>query len=191
MVALLIALALSNTAYAAKPHSKRAVRCTTNLRALKVWADPQRFRVYAPPVTADLTYVNNYRRPRGTQPKTRITYWQRQVWAIKVQIVEYHLERGEIRMVLFWDNKYMNAVLPTPPCLLRKTRQRANIVKTWSFFTRRCGTPTGIWQPLGAVVVIKGVGFWESKTIRHRGEAINGAELHPVTGISVIAGCGT
>jgi hypothetical protein len=52
-----------------------------------------------------------------------------------------------------------------------------------------CGTPRPDWQPLGAVMYISGVGFWSQKGKPRRGAARNGAELHPVTGFRVVAGC--
>ncbi len=49
-----------------------------------------------------------------------------------------------------------------------------------------CDQPTNKWQPLGAVVSISGVGFFDiPHTQKPHGE--NFAELHPVTGIKFTA----
>ncbi len=45
------------------------------------------------------------------------------------------------------------------------------------------------WKQLGAVVTISGVGFWD-KPHTQNPHAPNFAELHPVTAIKFIAGCG-
>ena len=83
----------------------------------------------------------------------------------------------------------MNAVVPTPSCLPKAARARAAIVATWQSFDDHCGHATRLPQPLGAVVSVSGVGYWSERHSRH-GEAPNGAELHPVTGLRAVAGCG-
>ena len=82
----------------------------------------------------------------------------------------------------------MIAELPFAACLPRTTRDRRAIVASSVRFVGRCGFPTSDWQPLGAVVLISGVGFWD---VAHGqdGAARNYAELHPVTGIRFISGC--
>src|SRR5947208_2901401 len=42
---------------------------------------------------------------------------------------------------------------------------------------------------IGAIVYVRGVGFWSQRRSL-RGAARNGAELHPVTGLRIVAGCG-
>jgi hypothetical protein len=84
----------------------------------------------------------------------------------------------------------MNAVVPGPSCLTSATRARAAITATWTMFMNRCGRATRNSQPLGAVVTVVGVGYWSQRRSRH-GEAPNGAELHPVTGLRPVAGCGS
>jgi hypothetical protein len=190
LVAVLLAAVtalLASTTRPTVPHAKREA-CPRNLRALKVWADPQRFQVQATPTFTDLSFVNSLRPPRQP-PATRRTRWQKQVWQVKAQIVEFNRADGELRFVLYWNGRYMNAVVPVPSCLLPKTRQNLGIQKVWGFFVDHCSrTPNPRYQPLGAVVLIQGVGYWDSHL--HRGSAPNGAELHPVTGMSVLAGCG-
>lgn len=187
-----ITLVLCSSAIAARPSGPRVTRsqCGNGLGAMKVWADKQRFRVNAQGKSVDLNFV--YRlRPPATQPRTRKTKWQKNIWEIKGQIVEYKLDHGEIRIVLYWDTRYMNVVLPYPQCLMKKTRMKSSMINTWNFFVSRCGTPRFVFQPLGAVVYVRGVGFWANKNLHRRGIAPNGAELHPITRIDVVAGCGT
>ena len=50
------------------------------------------------------------------------------------------------------------------------------------------GTRYQDWQSLGAIVYVRGIGFWSQRR-GLRGAARNGAELHPVTGLRIVAGC--
>jgi hypothetical protein len=173
------------------PLVKRSQCGGNGLPALKTWSDPQRFKVNARIRNAYIPYINAIK-PPVVQPRTRKSGWQKRVWVVKAQIVEYRLDHGELRMVLYWDNAYISGVIPSPTCLNSKTRQRARIEGAWNFFINRCAIPSPLeWRPLGAVVFISGVGFWANKNLHRRGQAPNGAELHPITGIQVLAGCGT
>lgn len=123
-------------------------------------------------------------------PRARTTAFQRQTWEVVAQVVEYRLVGNELRLILFDHGDYMNAVIPAPACLSAATRGRIAIVQAWQRFGERCGRVTRSWQSQGAVVFIRGVGFWSSRFITRRGAAANGAELHPVTGFRAVAGCG-
>jgi hypothetical protein len=127
--------------------------------------------------------------PRPT-PRRRQTPFQRQTWQIGAQITRYWIDGTALRLQLWDDGSYMNAVIPAPSCLSFRTRARAAIVHAWNFFTGSCGRPTHCSQPLGAVVTLTGIGFWSQHRTRH-GEAPNGAELQPVTGLRAAAGCGS
>ena len=93
-----------------------------------------------------------------------------------------------LRLVLFDEPAYINAVIPSPDCLSASTRNRAKIMAAWQEFIGKCGKPSETWQSLGAVFFVRGVGFWSQKRPL-RGAAPNGAELQPVTGLRLVAGC--
>jgi hypothetical protein len=82
----------------------------------------------------------------------------------------------------------MIAEMPYAGCLPRTTRDRRAIVTARAGFVRRCGFPSSGWQSLGAVASVSGVGFWDV-AYGQTGAARNYAELHPVTGLRLIAGC--
>jgi hypothetical protein len=108
---------------------------------------------------------------------------------VKAQIVQYKLEDdSDIHLILFWQGRYMIAEMPFAGCLPRATRYRRAIVAARVGFVRRCGLPTTEWQPLGAVAFVSGVGFWD-RPHGQTGRARNYAELHPVTGLRLVAGC--
>jgi hypothetical protein len=106
---------------------------------------------------------------------------------VVAQITKYRVETDGIRLELFDDESYLNAVIPTPDCLSNVTRARKDIASTFNLFAAECGTARE-WQSLGAVVYVQGVGFWSQRGSL-RGAARNGAELHPVTGLRIVSGC--
>ena len=121
-------------------------------------------------------------------PTTRESVFERRVCRVRAQIVEYKLEDDQdIHLVLFDRGAYMIAEMPAANCLAR-ARDRRAIIRVRRLFESRCGAATASWQPLGAVVYISGVGFWDFAHGQHR-HARNYAELLPVTGLRLIAGC--
>lgn len=105
------------------------------------------------------------------------------------QVTAFRLESGGLHLVLYDAGAYLQAVIPTPSCLDGSTRAREEIATAWKRFASVCGQPTRDWQSFGAIVYVDGVGFWSQRRPR-RGAAPNGAELHPVTGFRIVAGCG-
>jgi hypothetical protein len=107
---------------------------------------------------------------------------------VVAQVTAYRLEAGGMRLVLYDDGAYLNAVIPTPSCLVPATRSRSEISSAWKRFSGGCARPTRDWQSLGAIAYVRGVGFWSQRRAA-RGAAPNGAELYPVTGVRIVAGC--
>jgi hypothetical protein len=119
----------------------------------------------------------------------RRTAFQRHAWQVVAQITKFRFETDGIRLELYDNESYLNAVIPTPDCLSNSSRARKDIASTFKQFTDQCGHPTTRdWQSLGAIVSVRGVGFWSQRR-GLRGAARNGAELHPVTGLRIVAGC--
>lgn len=191
-VIALIVLPLAALSATARPADTQtqpsAASCGGNLWRLKTLSDPRRTAVRLSPRQTTLAAIAMRRAPTRT-PTRRTTPFQKQTWEVVAQIVNYRIEDGELRMVLFDDGAYINAAVPTPTCLPPTTRTRSQIAQTYRQFTTQCAHPTSEWQPLGAVAYIRGVGFWSQRRSAH-GTAPNGAELHPVTGFSIVAGCG-
>jgi hypothetical protein len=125
-------------------------------------------------------------------PASRTTSFQKQRWQVKAVVDQYRTaSNGEIVLVLFdtGTSTYMDAYLSNPKCLTPSARGRGEIVAARNAFTSHCPAPQGNFQPLGATVQLTGVGFWNPvKTTK--GALPNGAELRPVTGLSVLSGCG-
>ena len=62
------------------------------------------------------------------------------------------------------------------------------IINVRKRFEARCGKATSSWKPLGAVVTISGVGFWD-KPHTQNPHAPNFAELQPGAALKFISGC--
>jgi len=109
---------------------------------------------------------------------------------VTAQITQFKLEGdSDIHLVLFDASAYLIAEMPAAECLPKNTRDRKAIIAARKKFTTSCGQPTKNWQPLGAVVAISGVGFFDIPHTQ-KPHATNFAELHPVTGIKFVSGCG-
>jgi hypothetical protein len=163
--------------------------CNVRLKGLKTLSDPQRKLVNLHPKNTTLATINALPQPHPT-PKTRSTSFERQVWRVNVQITEFKLEGdSDIHLVMFGDGAYGIAEMPAAKCLPKRTRDRKAIVAARKKFTANCGQPTTTWKQLGAVVSISGVGFFDIPHAQ-KPHATNFAELHPVTAIKLVSGCG-
>lgn len=137
------------------------------------------------PAIAALTVPHRY-------PPVRHTHFELQRWQVTLVIERYRLQsNGEIALELYDipSSTYMNAYLPNPHCLSTQTRDRKAILSARRLFVRDCKLPPTYWWPLGASVRMTGVGYW-NPTKTTLGALGNGAELRPVTGITLINGCG-
>jgi hypothetical protein len=184
---LLAAVAFAAAAAGRDSAGPTASRCGGQLWRLKTLSDVQRKSVHLDPKTTTIAAIAERPFPRPV-PRLRRTGFQRQAWEVVAQITQYRVEAGGVRLLLFDGGSYLNAVIPTPDCLSRTTRARADIAAAFKRFSGDCARAARDWQSLGAIVYVRGVGFWSQRRSL-RGSARNGAELHPVTGLRVVAGC--
>jgi hypothetical protein len=184
---------LAATAFAAAAAGRDAAgptpaRCGGELWRMKTLSDPGRNKVQLEPTDTTIAAIGKLPYPRPV-PKVRRTAFQRHTWQVVAQITKFRFETEGIRLELYDDESYLNAVIPAPECLSIASRARKDIASTFKLFVDECGHPTTReWQSLGAIVSVRGVGFWSQRR-GLRGAARNGAELHPVTGLRIIAGC--
>jgi hypothetical protein len=186
---LMLAAAVAAVAALARTQQvPTATRCGGQLWRLKTLSDPGKKAVaLAPPKTTTLGAIAGKPYPRPV-PRKRRTAFQRQNWKVVAQITAFRLEDAGLRLILFDDGAYLNAVIPVPSCLAATSRARVAMTGAWNTFGSLCPHPTREWQALGAIAYISGVGFWSSRDA-NRGAAPNGAELYPVTGFRIVAGC--
>jgi hypothetical protein len=181
-----IAWSSSTAGASSKPQARAA--CGSEPWAKKTLSDPQRNLVNLRPRATTVAAINRLR-PPAVLTLARAAY-ERRVWRVTAQIVEYKLEADQdVHLVLFDHGNYLIAEMPSAGCLPATTRDRRAIVAVRHLFQSRCGVPTDSWQQLGAVVRISGVGVFDFAH-GQTGHARNYAELHPVTGLQRIAGCG-
>lgn len=187
--ALLFLAAGAAAAAAAGMHASApsAAHCGGQTWRLKTFSDPARKTVALLPKTTTIDDVGHRPYPRPV-PTRRRTPFQRQTWTVVAQVTVFRLEDAGLRLVLFDDGAYVNAVIPAPSCLTGASRARKAMISAWNTFVTKCTHPTRDWQSLGAVVYVSGVGLWTPR-IGGRGAARNGAELYPVTGFRIVVGC--
>jgi hypothetical protein len=200
-VVALIVIAAAVSAVAAQavttPVSKRqgtrapGTWCGGVLWRQMTFSDAERRKVGLAPMPTTIAGIAALPRPRRIST-SRSTNFQRHVWRMHAVIDRYRLaSNGEVVLILFSidSGQYMNAYLPNPSCLSRRTRDRADILAARQYLVGHCAAVTTAWQLLGATVEIAGVGFWNPSTAT-RGSLRNGAELRPVTSLSIDTGCG-
>jgi hypothetical protein len=188
--ALLFLAAGAAAAAAAGTHESgpTAARCGGLTWRLKTFSDPQRRQVDVAPDSTTIGSIRQRQGP-GRPLMRRTTAFQFHTWEVPAQVTRFKLDStGSVRLELYDDNAYINAVIPSPNCLSAKSRLRKDIAAAWHIINK-CGNPTSNWQSFGAIFLVRGVGFWGTKSPTSRGAAPNGAELHPVTGLRVVAGC--
>ena len=189
-VIVVLVLAAATTAVAAFARAERTpnpANCGGQLWRMKTLSDIGRKAVALAPKTTTIGDIVDRPYPRPV-PRLRRTAFQRQNWEVVAQITQFRLDAGGLRLILFDDGAYVNAVIPVPTCLTTISRGRVAMTSAWNTFGTSCAKGTRDWQPLGAIAYVSGVGFWSDRD-GERGAAANGAELYPVTGFRIVAGC--
>ena len=177
---------------ATRPGSAPGPWCGGALWRLMTLSDFERGLVDLRREPTTIAQISALRSPRRIAPR-RATTFQRRVWRLQTVLDRYRIaSNGEIVLILYSiaSGQYMNAYLPNPQCLPRRTRDRGGILAARrAFLAARCPTVTPQWQLIGITIDLAGVGFWNPVRTT-RGALSNGAELRPVTNFKVIAGCG-
>lgn len=158
---------------------------------LMTLSDPDRARVHLDRIPTTIANLAAQTPPR-TIGVRRTTGFQLVSWRMQAIVDRYRIaSNGEIVLVLYDipSNMYMDAYLPNPHCLGARARDRTGMIAARAAFTDHCPHATAQWQLLGATVDISGVGFW-NPVHTTRGALPNGAELRPLTNLSIVSGCG-
>jgi hypothetical protein len=190
-LAALAACSSALAAQAAPTHVSPGSWCGGPAWRLMNLSDPQRAKVHLGRIETTIPEIAKLRSPQliGTR---RTTSFQLNTWRLHVVVDRYRIaSNGEIVLVLFDipSGMYMDAYLPNPHCLGPRSRDRTGMIAARREFTDHCPHATAQWQLLGASVDISGAGFWNSVRTT-RGALPNGAELRPLTNLSLVTGCG-
>jgi hypothetical protein len=192
LAACLAALALTAPATAGNRAGRSPGRWCGGVRwRLMTLSDPDREKVHLDRIPTTISNLAAQKTP-ATIGIRRATGFQLVSWRMQVVIDRYRIaSNGEIVLVLYDipSGRYMDAYLPNPHCLGPRARDRSGMVAARDEFTSHCPTPTAQWQLLGATVDLSGVGFWNPVRTT-RGALPNGAELRPLTNLSIVSGCG-
>jgi hypothetical protein len=196
LIVVLAALAGGSGALAANARVQTQTRapgdwCGGPLWRLETFSDPERSRVKLDRLPTSISDIAAIKSPELAGLK-RSTNFQLNSWRLNVVIDRYRISSdGEIVLVLYDipSGKYMNAYLPNPHCLPATTRDRTGIIAARKELFAHCSRATASWQLLGATVDISGVGFFDPVRIT-RGALPNGAELRPLTNLTIVSGCG-
>lgn len=194
MVLWFIALCACSAAAASAPiraGKSPGAWCGGTQWRLMTLSDPDRERVHLDRIPTSIANLDALTEPRviGTR---RTTGFQLVSWRMQAVVDRYRIaSNGEIVLVLYDipSGKYMDAYLPNPHCLGKRARDRSGMIAARKQFTDHCPHATSQWQLLGATVDVSGVGFW-NPVHTTRGALPNGAELRPLTNLSIVAGCG-
>jgi hypothetical protein len=166
-------------------------QCGGTLWKLMTLSDTGRTAVHWTPAATSISDIAKLTAPAKVTTARSNTF-EKQVWGFTTVLQSYRMaSNGELVFQLFDvpTSTYMNAYLPSPQCMPKTTRGRAQIVATRNAFLKQCPAPTVNWQPLGATAQLSGVGFWNPvKTTA--GASKNGAELRPLLGVNITQGCG-
>ncbi len=175
----------------ARPVAAPGTWCGGTLWKLMTLSDKSHSAVHWSPSTTTIADIAKLA-PPARITAARTTPFQKQMWQLTVVIQEFRIaSNGEIVLQLFdvHSSTYMDAYMPNPQCLSSATRGRASILAARGLFTKACPAATAAWQTLGATAQLSGVGFWNPSKATP-GALPNGAELRPVTGFTLMQGCG-
>ena len=153
---------------------------------VKVASDADRYKVNATPRATSVDYLRSRRAPShfGSHAQDhRIAWPEYRTWVIRhTHLVAYRIEDdGDIHLILRSRTGHeMIAEIPRPSCAGR-SRFYSRIATVRRNFDGR-EHPSTDWHHVYQTIDIRGVGFFDEE---HRvdGQAPNGLELHPVTGV--------
>jgi hypothetical protein len=186
-VAASVAVVLPAGAHTAAP----GPQCGGPLWKLMTLSDTGKASVSWTPAASSVADIAKLTAPVKV-PSTRSTTFQKNVWKVTAVIQRYRMaSNGEIVLQLYDipADVYMNAYMPGPQCLPTNARGRAQMLAARNGFMKACPPVTTQWQMLGATAEMTGVGYWNPvKTTL--GALRNGAELRPLTGLTITQGCG-
>jgi hypothetical protein len=188
--AFVVAVAPASPGPSGAPPTKPGPLCGGALWRLMTLSDARRTRVDFQPQSTSIADIAQLPPPAKIGP-SRTTPFQLHRWTVAAVVDRYRMaSNGEIVLILYSieSAQYVDVYLPNPHCLGANTRYRDGIVAARKDFVSRCPAATPQWQLLGATVRLTGIGFWNPSKAT-RGALPNGAELRPVTNVTIVNGC--
>jgi hypothetical protein len=186
------AAALAAGAFAARGDQRLSgpgTVCGGTLWRLMNLSDADRMKVNLHPEDTTIAAIAALHDPTSIVPR-RTTTFQRQVWRLRAVVDRYRIaSNGEIILILYSidTGQFMDAYLPSLPCLVKRARDRTGMLSARKEWTSRCPSVTAAWRLIGVTVDVGGVGYWNPVRTT-RGALANGAELRPVTNLKIVSG---
>jgi hypothetical protein len=187
-----VAVCLAAGAFAARGDQRLqgpGTVCGGTLWRLMNMSDADRMKVNLHPEQTTIATIAALHDPRNIVPR-RTTAFQRQVWRMRAVVDRYRIaSNGEIILILYSidTGQFMDAYLPSLPCLVQRVRDRTGLLSARKEWTSRCPRATAAWRLIGVTVDVGGVGYWNPVRTT-RGALSNGAELRPVTNLKIVSG---
>jgi hypothetical protein len=187
-----VAVCLAAGAFAARGDQRLqgpGTVCGGTLWRLMNMSDADRMKVNLHPEQTTIATIAALHDPRNIVPR-RTTPFQRQVWRMRAVVDRYRIaSNGEIILILYSidTGQFMDAYLPSLPCLVQRVRDRTGLLSARKEWTSRCPRATAAWRLIGVTVDVGGVGYWNPVRTT-RGALSNGAELRPVTNLKIVSG---
>jgi hypothetical protein len=175
----------ASAAPAAVPGIHAATSCGIWRWPVKTGSDADRRKVNQTVVDTTISYLRARTAPSsfaGFQDR-RFRGAERHTYRLRARLTQFRLEDdGDIHLVLQNSSgKDMIAEIPRPGCVARSSLWRSAIRAVRSRFTDHYPVSTS-WHHLNRRISIVGIGFFD-EIHNVTGQAPNGIELHPVTGI--------
>ena len=188
---VLIVVGLATAAATASGHetaTPNAARCGGTLWRLKTFSDIGRWRVRLTPEVTTIGDIGKRASPRLV-PRLRRTHFQRQAWEVvasgdAVPTREWRPASGALRRRLLSERRHTATELP----LLKDTSPTADRSGVEAVRRRVRATDFYLAAPWRDCLLSAGSASGV-RNGRSRGQRRNGAELHPVTDIRIVAGC--
>ncbi len=175
----------ANAAAAAVPGTQAATSCGVWRWPVKTGSDADRRKVNKTVVHTTIRYLRARTAPSsfaGHQDR-RFRGAERHTYRLRARLTQFRLEDdGDIHLVLKNSaGKTMIAEIPRPGCVARSSLWKRAIRVARSRFTNHYPVTTS-WHFLNRRISVLGLGFFD-EIHNVTGQAPNGIELHPVTGI--------
>src|SRR5689334_8462160 len=138
-----VAVCLAAGAFAARGDQRLqgpGTVCGGTLWRLMNLSDVDRMKVNLHPEDTTIAAIAALHDPPSIVPR-RTTLFQRKVWRLRAVVDRYRIaSNGEIVLILFSidTNQFMDAYLPSVPCLVKRTRDRTGMLSARKAWTSRC-----------------------------------------------------
>jgi hypothetical protein len=165
-----------------------SVTCNHWRKPVKTGSDKDRNKVHRNYQWTTMHYMTHLPYPSITELDSsyaeshRIRWWERRTWMVAAWLNRVRIaDDGDFHLDLRRNGESMVAEVPNPICVPVFSPWWYQIQRTRAKMIARL-SPSDAWLQVGRWVHVRGLGFTD-RLHEVSGQAPNGIELHPVTGI--------